>query len=393
VGDGPTVVLVVPIVPAVTGNGLAMRAGMLLDALAPVADVHVVVVPISGARGDREWVDERAKTLTVVDPVGPDRMRAHTTKQIADPDLRHRLERAAPLPARAVLVPPTLADDLVLPRPTALLAMRLYMAPLGVRLARRLEAARVVIDADDDDGTLLRALDDTDEADAFDRLAKAWLPDADLVTAASPIDATTIRDRTGLSEVAVLPNALVVPESVGDPPGADRLLFVGNLTYEPNVVAARVLASEVIPRVREQRPDATATLVGRHGADLDDLARLPGVELVGSVPEVASFYESTDLVVVPLRHGGGTRIKILEAFAHRRPVVATEVAIAGIDIDDDAAMIANTADELAHAVVSLLDDRGRAGDIAGRALRVVQTRYSPSVVAPLIRRSVLGAAQ
>ena len=400
VGLQPDVVFVAPIVPAPTGNGLAMRAGMLLEALAPVAAVHLVVVPVSGAPADRSWAAERARSITVVQPVAPDAARDHVTMQLADAELRARLEQTAPLPARAALAPPTLAGtvEAALPRnarrPAAMLAMRLYLAPLGIHLAHHLGAPRVVVDADDDDGTLLRALGELDEADAFDRLAKCWLREADAVTAASATDAASIAVLAGIEAVDIVPNTMSLPAIEPPPaPGTQRLLFVGNLTYEPNRLAARELAERILPRVRLEHPSAMLDLVGgTNDGSLDDLASIEGICLSGAVPDVAPHYATADVVVVPLRHGAGTRIKILEAFAHRRPVVATPAAVAGLDLSDGhEAVIAESPDEIARAVVALLDDPDRAATIVDRAAALVATRYGPDVIAPLVRVAVLGS--
>jgi len=394
--DEPTVVLVVPIVPAATGNGLAMRAGMLLDALAPVAEVHVVVVPVSGGSDDPSWAEARARSVTVVDPVAPDAAREHTTRQLSDVELRDRLALTAPLPARATLAPPTLATEVAaalssgVGQPAAVLAMRLYLTPLGIRLARQLNAARVVVDADDDDGALLRSLGEASEAAAYDRLAACWLPDADAVLAASADVAQAIAARAGLARVDVVPNVVAVPTRVSPPPASDRLLFVGNLTYAPNRVAARVLAREVLPLVREHLHSATLELVGPNGGSLDDLAGIEGVRVTGAVPDITPHYASADVVVVPLLHGSGTRIKVLEACAHRRPVVATSVAVAGLDLEPDRdVVIAESTREIADAVDEVLADPARAASMVERAADVVATRHTLAAVAPLVRAAVL----
>jgi polysaccharide biosynthesis protein PslH len=399
VRSGP-VVVVVPLPPAGTGNGLAMRAGMLVDAMAAVADVHLVVVPVSGPADDCSWAAARARSVTVVDPITPANARDHTTRQLADPELRARLERTAPMPARAGLAPPTLASAVAsaLPKearhPAALLAMRLYLAPLGVQLGRELGADRLVIDADDDDAALLRSLGDEDEADAYERLARCWLPDADAVLAASPIDAAGIATRAGIEHAVVAPNAVRIPAAVLPPPPVDdRLLFVGNLTYAPNRDAARLLACEILPPLRERRPRATLELVGPADPSLTDVAQGEGIDVTGAVPDVAPHYAHADVVVVPMRHGAGTRIKVLEAFAFRRPVVATATAIAGLDVTPGShAAVVETPDEIAGAIDDLLGAPAQAAAMVERAAEVVATRYSPAAVAPVVQMAVLGTA-
>ena len=188
--DSRVVVLVVPLAPAPDGNGLAMRAGMWLEALAPHARVHVVVVPVAGPAAPLDWTAARAARAEVVEPEWEPSIE-RVLAQLADPAERARLTRTAPLPWLARPVPTTLAvgaeaalgPDVV--GAAAVVILRSYLAPFGITLARHLRAGNVVVDLDDDDEELLRARGDVSEADAYDRLARAWLPEADTVVAAS----------------------------------------------------------------------------------------------------------------------------------------------------------------------------------------------------------------
>ena len=247
--------------------------------------------------------------------------------------------------------------------------MRSYLAPLGVTVGGSLRADRVVIDADDDDAALFDSLGEHDDA----------------------VDAASLEERAGLDAVTVVPNAVDVPAAVPSAPDANRLLFLGNLTYAPNRDAARWLATEILPRVRDRRPDASVELVGRSDGSLDDLANVPGVHLTGAVPHVAPHYASADVVVVALRHSSGTRIKVLEAFAHRRPVIATRAAVAGLDVEDGThVVVADTAEDLATAIDSVLADPDRARAMTACAAELVDTSYSRAAVAPIVRDAVLG---
>lgn len=392
-----TVVFLVPITPADGGNGLAMRAGMLLDALASHAAVHVVVVPVSGPRDEPSWAESRARSVAVVQPVTAGSAKEHLTRQLADPRLRTRLECSAPLPARATLAPPTLVSEIAdalpvgLGQPDAVVALRTYLAPLGITLARHLRAHRVVVDADDDDAAVLQQLGKHDEAAASERLARCWLPDADAVLAASALDAAGLAHRARLVRVDVVPNAVAIPGGVTRAPGNGHLLFVGNLTYEPNVAAALLLVAEILPIVRQRHPNATLDIVGAHDTRLDSLADAPGVHLTGWVPDVGPYYERADVAVVPLRHGAGTRIKVLEAFAHRRAVVATPVAVAGLEVQPGRELeVAEEPRDVAGAIADLLADPARAARLVDAAAGLVATRYSPASVAPRARAAILG---
>ena len=134
--------------PALGSNGLAMRAGMVLEALAGRFDVDLVVVGVSGAPGGHSWARASARTLVTLAPVADAAgAREHLIRQLADPELRERLTRSAPLPLPARLAPPTLAAAALdrlgerARRPRAVFVLRGYMAPLGLTLARALARA------------------------------------------------------------------------------------------------------------------------------------------------------------------------------------------------------------------------------------------------------------
>jgi glycosyltransferase involved in cell wall biosynthesis len=390
---GASAVLVVPVAPAPGGNGLAMRAGLLLDALAASGPVDVVIVPVSGPAEGGEWLASRARRIVVVAPELP-RTRAEVVAQLADPARRVELVALEALPPRARLAPPTSARATVAQladtTPSVVVVLRSYLAPFGTTLAEELGAARVVIDADDDDEGLQRARGDHDGADAHAVLARDWLARAHRVLAASPVDAAAMRARYGF-DVATLPNAVARPSIVGEPPGQGRLLYVGNLTYRPNVDAVRDLVTDVFPRVRAAVSRASVDVVGAHDARLADLAGRDGVRLAGAVAEVTPWYEGADVVVVPLREGAGTRIKVLEAFAHRRPVVATPAAVAGLDVVDGRSVhLGSTAAELAAHTVRLLGDPDEARRTAGEADAVLSEHYLLDVVVPRARRLLTG---
>jgi glycosyltransferase involved in cell wall biosynthesis len=395
VGDRASV-LVVPLAPAATGNGLAMRAGMVLEALAGAGAVDVVIVPVSGGATGREWLAERARRVVVVEPDVP-RDRTDVVARLADPDGRAALAAVEGLPARAKLAHPALvitAVDALRDRsgatPTTVVVLRSYLAPFGVTLAHALGAARVVVDADDDDEGLARVQGDERAAAEHAELARRWLSQADLVVAASPLDAAAMSDRYDLA-VATLPNAVVRPSTVPEPPGRDRLLFVGNLTYPPNIAAARELVLEILPALRRSIPDATVDVVGAHDERLADLVDRDGVHLAGAVADLAPWYAGADIVVVPIRDGAGTRIKVLEAFAHRRPVVATPAAVAGLQVDDGrSVLLGERADALAAHAARLLRTPHEVRRMVDEASAVLAEHYLLDVVAPRARRLLIG---
>lgn len=191
-------------------------------------------------------------------------------------------------------------------------------------------------------------------------------------------------DRRALEEIATTP-VDVVPNGVDteaiEPrsalPRSPRLLFVGSLDYHANVDAAAYLIDEIVPRLA--RRDASAAVVG-YGAprSLHKAAQRSGlrVELPGFVDSVAPLFEQCRAFVVPIRFGGGTRLKILEALARGVPVVTTSVGCEGLDlVHEREVLIADDATAFAACVDRLLDDDELATRLSAQGRRTVEERY------------------
>lgn len=156
---------------------------------------------------------------------------------------------------------------------------------------------------------------------------------------------------------------------------ADRLIMTGTLGYLPNLDAAQWMIDDILPRIRGVRPSASLVLVG---ASPPESLATHGSEVIvaGRVPDVVPYLADADLFVAPLRGGGGTRLKILEAFAVGIPVVATSIAAAGIEAVDGVHLaIADDERSFAQAVVEMLSDAQRRADLARSARELVERRY------------------
>lgn len=140
-----------------------------------------------------------------------------------------------------------------------------------------------------------------------------------------------------------------------DPP---VLLFVGTMHYYPNIDAVRYFFAEIYPLIRQARPDVRVQIVGhRPPPEIQRLAELPGVEVTGSVPDVRAYYEQAAVFIVPLRLGGGTRLKIVEAMAMGLPVVSTSVGAEGLDVrSGENIFIADDPRSFADGVLRILSD-------------------------------------
>ncbi len=372
--SSPRALLVTPELPARSGNGLAMRAGVTLQALAELARVTVVVVRAPGdvepPGPTRAWVEARAEHV-VVHRVAPPDDRAVAASWLADPEARDRLAALEPL-----------AESGRLAHPAAVAALWVELAELGgvggvgggaapafeVVVAERLrtapwvepalgQARLTLLDLDDDEVVthqrLARAArwrgepelaDDLEaEGAALGRLSRWYLPRFDLVTVASADDPQRLGSH-GSERAGWWPNAVELADpqrAPGPGPGWPRrrrsgvgLLLVGNLSYAPNRWAATDLVRHVQPALAERRGEPVeVTLVGAAPASVLALAHRAGVTVTGPVDSLDEAYAAADLVVLPLVPAGGTRLKVLEAFARQVPVVATAAAVEGLGIE------------------------------------------------------------
>jgi glycosyltransferase involved in cell wall biosynthesis len=174
------------------------------------------------------------------------------------------------------------------------------------------------------------------------------------------------------SRLVVIPNGVSLPPLLGhNCEQPNRLLFVGTLSYGPNEDAIRYLAREVLPILWKECPDVSLDVVGRGPADRTVIEALsdPRCRLHQSAPDLNPFYREATLVVAPVRHGSGTRIKVLEALAYQKALVATSFAPEGLGLEPGKHFVsADSASEFAHACAELLVDesRRRALGSAGR---------------------------
>ena len=197
---------------------------------------------------------------------------------------------------------------------------------------------------------------------------------------------------------SALPNATVVPNSyprprrpVGNPAagGPPVVLFQGSLGYPPNIDGAKWLATAIAPRIRTAVPASEVRLVGRPATSVTQLHQ-PGVlTVVGQVPSMEDELARASVAVVPVRYGGGTRVKILESFAHRVPVVSTTLGAEGLDVEDGVhLLLADDSEEFAAATVRLLRDVRLRVRLTEAAETLYLDRYDGRVADEGVRRLV-----
>jgi glycosyltransferase involved in cell wall biosynthesis len=185
---------------------------------------------------------------------------------------------------------------------------------------------------------------------------------------------------------AVVPNGVDVVEfAPADAPRGSDIVFVGADFY-PNNDAIRFYANEVLPHVLRGLPGARLIVVGGAADALRDRPR-EGVELLGVVDNVREHIARAAVVIAPLRVGGGTRLKILEAMAMARPVVATRIGAEGIDaLAGRDILIADDPRDLARETLRVLADPDLARQVGAAGRQLVQRRYDWDVLGGDLRR-------
>jgi sugar transferase (PEP-CTERM/EpsH1 system associated) len=162
------------------------------------------------------------------------------------------------------------------------------------------------------------------------------------------------------------------------PVDGETCTFVGALDYMPNVDGIGWFAREVWPAIVKERPAARLVIVGRKPvASVQSLGSLPGIEVVGPVPEVKSYLARSAVIVAPLRIARGVQNKVLEAMAAGRVVVASPQALAGIRAEPDVhLLLASTPDEWLTAITRLLDAPDYRNRLAAAGRRYVEDHHS-----------------
>lgn len=186
--------------------------------------------------------------------------------------------------------------------------------------------------------------------------------------------------------IGPFPNLQVIPIGVdltSFPLGqTDRdpftIVFSGNMGYYPNIQAARWFVNDVLPLVRAGEPRTKLMIVGAHPhSSVQTLAQEPGVVVTGFVPRVQPYLAGAAVAVVPMRAGSGMQFKVIEAMACGTPVVVTPFALGGLDVvDGEHLLVGATAQTFAAAVLDLLQDPVRWGQLATNGRALVEARYT-----------------
>lgn len=339
----PTLLYITPVQPADAGNGLAMRAANVLRALVLHYDVTVLILPIY--------------------PSGPSGRLPGWLKR----DTRQILRKPSVTAVR------TKRFDVVH-------LFRMATLPFVEEMFNSGNVGAWHIDLDDIESQL---------AGSTSAGIERWLLETwDRVYACSDADRNLLISLVPehRAEVVVLPNSIAVPQSATPLPTSipRQLLMAGTMSYRPNADGAIWFCREVLPIIREQTPiPISIALVGTGPPqDVQELGYIPEVRHVGPVPAMGPWYEQADIVLAPILEGGGTRIKILEALAHCRPVVSTTIGAHGLALTNGRdLLIADRPQPFAQHCLRLIQHPQVGRQIAAQGREAVAARYSHEQIA------------
>ena len=174
----------------------------------------------------------------------------------------------------------------------------------------------------------------------------------------------------------------------GAGPGPLDLVFTAKMDFRPNVDAVLWFAQAVLPLIRRRSPRTRFWVVGKDPHPrLAPLAADPGIVVTGWVEDVRPYIAGAALYVIPLRIGGGTRLKVLEAMAMGRAIVSTALGCEGFELEPGQELaIADTPDEFATTVLALLQDPDRRERMGRDAHQYARSRYDWRMIVPLLER-------
>jgi glycosyltransferase involved in cell wall biosynthesis len=207
----------------------------------------------------------------------------------------------------------------------------------------------------------------------------------------SEADERYLKTAWRLPNVGVIPNSIRVPDAQPFA-RAPVLLFLGTYAYKPNANAAEELITRIWPAVRAACPTATLILAGDQPERIPSFGRdVPGVQYTGFVPNLDKLYAEARIFCCPIRAGGGTRIKIIEAAAHGKPVVSTTIGAEGLHFADGREiLLRDDATAFADACIRLLSDDQTSIALGEAARLKALAMYDRRSVMAHIQEEVLG---
>jgi sugar transferase (PEP-CTERM/EpsH1 system associated) len=216
---------------------------------------------------------------------------------------------------------------------------------------------------------------------------------ADRVLAVSQADVAALHELDPHLPIDVVTNG--VDTSFNDPRAvaamnfdAPTLVFSGTMDFRPNVDAVLWFVDHVWPRIRAAKPATRFIIVGqRPHARLDRVRGIEGIQITGAVDDVRPYLLGATTCIVPLRMGGGTRLKVLDAMSLARAVVSTSMGVDGFDVQHGRELlIADSAEAFTAAVLQLTADRAQCAALGERARQFVEAAYDWKTIVPKLEQ-------
>ena len=357
-----------------------MRAGMFSDAAAKLG--KALIIAIDDHQGDiADHAIAGARVYGIDARSRPD-TRLMLIRNGATAEQKPDLLRQYGRPSASVILSLSVMQETVIRlkqhNPDVILISRAYLLPLLDDLKTAFPDVPLIVDLDDDDGELHRSYarhartQDTyaerrwheAEADVTESQIAHAARQVAVFTCASDLVAAKLSQRLGLSGLQVVSNAApeIDPVQVSGPAKND-LLFLGNLSYRPNIDGLHWFVSDVWPDLRLRFPDVRLIVAGSNpGNAVKQLCRGTGIELVADPDHVGPLYQRATATVVPLRFGSGSRIKILEAGQYGLAVITTDKGAEGLSLDTEKHAYVSTTqtDEFLAACIDCLSDERQA---------------------------------
>ena len=400
-GKEKSLLYVSPTIPAPGGNGRAMRAYNVLQGLSCHYQVHLLIVSREVCQGRHYRLDPKiadlCETIECV-PIDP-----LTDLQML---IRVRLFKLSRRWYYRLF--PSIADLYCSPQMMRTLeslyqgrrfdivhVFRIYMIELAKCCLSSEANPTLQVDFDDIESRThhrlenLYLLNHEDgkarsmrlDGESYQELEGKMLAEADRIFVCSSEDKFWLTDKYGSSNIHVLHNIVEIPEKIPRHSTDDRFrfLFVGSFDYYPNADGMLYFCREILPLISEQatRPFEVCIVgTGLTRKLMTAFSAAPHVQIVGAVADISPHYFQADAVIIPLRAGGGTRIKVLEAFAHQRAIVSTSVGVEGIaGKHEEHFLLSDTPAGFAENCLRLMNEPSTARRLVSNAYQLVQKKY------------------
>lgn len=388
-----SVVFVSPTFPSFRGNGLAMRAAATLRLLSVwSAEVHLLVIPIhnAGIREPEPEIAQMCRSWQLVSNPDP------SARPAPPPEWLDALAGLNAVPREWQNFNRAWQEEITAAiqqrHPDLIVVFRFYLAPFIVNHVG--PSTPVWLDVDEAESTSRsrlshlnalagkqrEAFDLRMEALAYEKLEMHYLSSFERIFAASKIESECIVTRYPGARMHLLPNVypVVRPQRPRQADGKARFLYVGTFGYYPNLDAVKYFCEDVLPRIRARcLVPVELYVIGSGLPEIGERLSMPGVYVVGPVPETTPFYSDCDVAIVPLRAAGGTRIKILEAFSHQRAVVSSSIGAEGLGVTAGVHLsIADSTEDFAGHCLRLIKDVDEREALAKRGHEFFRQRHT-----------------